>query len=67
MPPTTTDCWTCGAGTYVESPVWLASMVQVPRPVKPTVVPVTVQTPSDDGAMLSTTGSGDAPPRTVTW
>src|SRR5512146_74166 len=32
-------CCTCGAGWYVPSPAWLASMTQVPAPMNETVDP----------------------------
>ena len=32
--PTTKVCWTWGAAAYVPLPAWLASMVQLPAPVK---------------------------------
>src|SRR5205085_3939853 len=42
---TVNDCCTCAAGWYVASPVWSASIVQVPAPRSDTEEPLIEQTP----------------------
>jgi hypothetical protein len=47
-------------------PAWLASIVQVPAPVKLTVAPEIVHTAWAAGAIVNTTGLPDPPPAAVT-
>ena len=65
---TLTVCWTWGAAVYPALPAWLASMTQVPAPVKLTTTPAMEQAPAvEEASMLNVTGLPDVPPaaRTV--
>jgi hypothetical protein len=50
------DCCACGAGSYAPLPAWLASIVQVPEPVKLTVEPESVHTVALVASIESATG-----------
>ena len=53
---------------YPALPAWLASMTQVPAPVKLTTTPAMEQAPAvEEASMLNVTGLPDVPPaaRTV--
>jgi len=57
-------CWTWPAAVKLALPAWLASMTQVPTPVKVTApVADTVQAPEvEEASAEKTTGLPDAPP-----
>jgi hypothetical protein len=56
---TENDCCTSGAGRYLLSPGWFASIVHVPALTGMTVEPVTVQTPASTGSAVNATGNSD--------
>ena len=60
--PTAKDCCVCGAAANSSSPSWLASIVQVPPPMKLTVEPEIVHTELLAGSIVNVTGLPDPPP-----
>ncbi len=62
-----TDCCTWGAAEYEAFAAWLASMTQVPAPVKLTVDPLIEQAPElDEASMEKVTGLPEPPPVALT-
>ena len=53
--PTVNDCCTCGAALKFALPAWLASITQVPAPMKLTVAPETEHTEVALESMVKTT------------
>ncbi len=62
--PTATDCCTWAAGLKLVVPAWLASITQVPAPVKVTTPAALIEhAPAVEvGSMVKTTGFPDPPP-----
>jgi hypothetical protein len=60
--PTEIVRWTCGAAAYLALPAWLASMTQLPPPVKVTEFPDTVHAFPPPEAAENTTGLPEPPP-----
>ena len=56
---TGTICWACGAGAYVASPAWSASIVHVPAPMNDTVEPEIVHTELEDASIVNVTARLD--------
>lgn len=63
---TAKDCWACGAGLKLALPAWLASIVQMPDPMKLTVEPDIEHTEPLEASIVKPTGLPDAPPVAVT-
>jgi hypothetical protein len=59
-------CRAWGAGWYVASPAWLASMTQLPGWLKVTVEPEIEQTEVPGESMVKVTGLPEAPPGAAT-
>ena len=60
--PTATDSCASGAALYSELPDWLASITQLPTPMKLTVVPEMLQTPLAPPSIVNVTGLPEGPP-----
>jgi hypothetical protein len=58
--------WAWGAGWYRALPAWLASMMQLPGPLKVTVEPEIEHIEVLEESMVKVTGLPEAPPDAVT-
>ena len=59
-------CWAWGADWYFALPAWLASIMQLPGPLKVTAEPEIEHTEVVEESMVKVTGLPEAPPDAVT-